>query len=716
MPQLYWTSSFPAVLLILLAAMAVALAFWYYRRTLPPLSRKQRTVLLILRSSALFFLFFLLGKPILTAVWHFVEKPRIVLLLDNSKSMRFYENNAAKVQEFLRLPEWQGLMERAALEVYTFGAHVRAHTFSELDTLAFDDDATRMSAAFQHIRQQYAGTKLHSVMLVSDGNSTDEGSPLYDALQCGVPVYTLGVGDTLAWKDVLLKRVVTNEICYSGKRVPVNVVLHSSGCNGEKVDVSLRNDSGVVTTQSLTLGRGEQDYSVTLFFVPQGEGIQKYTVTVSSVKDEISQKNNSAAFFIKALKTKVNVLFIAGAPSPDVAFFRRTIDADSSYQLTFLVQQPSGTLRPQLSRNMLQNVNCIVLAGYPTQSSAISELQILQNYCSREPKPMFVLGSRIMDFQKLGMICSYLPAEVRVLQTSEQTVFAAVSERMQFHPVVNVKSENGTFDLWSKLPPIFLLPSSVTIKEGSLVLLNATVRNTIIQPLVLARRGSAAKSILVLGYGVWRWKMLSQESEAAGIAYESFVRNSLQWLTTLEDEKRIRIQPFRRIFAAGDEIVFQAQLYDENYRTIDNADITVAISKGKDVYECVLTSLGNGQYEGSLQSLPSGEYRYRARATVQNILLGQSEGVFSVGEAQEEFLRTTMNQQLLQQLAVRTGGAFLPIAEGKKFFGQFAQLPLNSREYERTVEYDLTISPWILSLVLFLFACEWFLRKRYGLL
>jgi p-aminobenzoyl-glutamate transporter AbgT len=76
-----------------------------------------------------------------------------------------------------------------------------------------------------------------------------------------------------------------------------------------------------------------------------------------------------------------------------------------------------------------------------------------------------------------------------------------------------------------------------------------------------------------------------------------------------------------------------------------------------------------------------------------------------------------MNVQLLRQLAVRSGGAFLLPSE-------LAQLPsllkghasFVSRDVRNVRERELWNWPYMLAAVVALFATEWFVRKRNGML
>jgi hypothetical protein len=88
-----------------------------------------------------------------------------------------------------------------------------------------------------------------------------------------------------------------------------------------------------------------------------------------------------------------------------------------------------------------------------------------------------------------------------------------------------------------------------------------------------------------------------------------------------------------------------------------------------------------------------------------------------VGELDLEFQDTRMNVQLLRQLAARTGGEFyLPSELPRLRTALAARASFAPREVRHAHERELRNWPYALALVVLLFAVEWFVRKRHGML
>ena len=60
------------------------------------------------------------------------------------------------------------------------------------------------------------------------------------------------------------------------------------------------------------------------------------------IQGELTEKNNERSFFIKILKSKLRVLLLAGAPSPDVSAIRQALTEDDHFTIQAFVQKNSN--------------------------------------------------------------------------------------------------------------------------------------------------------------------------------------------------------------------------------------------------------------------------------------------------------------------------------------------------------------------------------------
>jgi len=238
-----------------------------------------------------------------------------------------------------------------------------------------------------------------------------------------------------------------------------------------------------------------------------------------------------------------------------------------------------------------------------------------------------------------------------------------------------------------------------------------------VDPFIVARSAPRGKSLVILGYGLWRWKMLGVGVPGGEHVLDSFLSNALRWLTAREDARRVRVAPVQESFSSGNPVEFRAQVYDESLQPVDEAQVQVSLRvKGQPV-QVLLTPKGTGQYEGTFEGLPEGTYQYDASATVGGRLVGTDRGTVTVEESAVEFLRTTMDRQLLQLVAQRSGGKFYDAEELQNLQRDIQALSiLKPVELSQTSELRLMSVEWMLALVILLLSVEWLIRKRNGML
>ena len=725
MPDLHLSLSFSAVLLGIAAVVAFLLAWFVYRVTVPPVPRTVKSILTVARWLALFFLILFIGEPLLSFLNRTVQEPTTLILVDDSRSMTMKDRSGERRSTLLNALQSSELREVASagdVRHALFSADTRILESFSPDSLTLAGDGTDIAAALNEVRAFTQTSNIQAVVLISDGNVTAGSSPVYEAEELGLPVFTIGIGDTSEQRDVLVRKVLTNAITYVGNTVPVHATLKSSGFNGERVEVTLRDANAVLDRKVFTLQGGTREYTVPLSMTPQAEGMQKFTVEVSRLRDELTYENNRHSFFTKVLKSKMRVLIIAGAPGPDVAFVRRALAADPNIEVQSFIERGGGQFyEGTLSPAALQDAECLVLVGFPGAQSSASALAAV-NDAANSGKPVFFLPSRALDIAKLRLLESHLPFSVQGGSADEFQAFVVVPEAQRNNALLKL-SKGDNIDAWSKLAPVFKLQMNFRAKPEADMLATTRIQNfPTNEPFIVSRNVNRRKSLALLGYGVWRWTMLAETTTNASTLLEEFLSNAVRWLTTREDDRRVRVLPVKENFGGQDPVEFTGQVYDENYKPVDNAEVTVTIQRSgaqgnASQTELTLSPVGNGQYEGALESLDEGDYRYTAGVRYNSKAADEDRGTFSVGGLNVEFQETRMNKDLLEQLAARTGGTYHQPDDVEDLAAEIAALPnFQQRELVRSEDVELWNRSWMLGLVVGLFSVEWFIRKRNGML
>lgn len=708
------------LVVLLLAAALIAAAFLFYRYTLPPLPRLRRVTLSAIRSVALVLMLLIFFEPILRLVRTDEQAAALAVLVDNSQSMTIptARNKASEIPRLLNGNDFRHLPSGAALKLHFFAAKLGQEQSSLPDSVRFDGETTDLSAALAGLKEEIARGNIRGVVLISDGNYTAGRNPLYDAEGLGIPIFTVGVGDTGEQKDILVEKVVSNAIAYAETRVPVDVTIKSSGYSDQNVEVTLSEGPSLVDRAVLRVTEGTHEYPLRMYIEPKEEGAKKYTVSVSRLPGELTEKNNSRSFFVKVLRSKLRILLLAGAPTPDLPAVRQALVEDGHFRLTSFVQKSQNEFyEGPFSRAALDSADCLVLIGFPTQASSAAILQQVAETIDRDKKPLMFINSRMTDYSKLQRLEPFLPFGWAGVSQNEALVGAAIPAARKNHPLVALQG-NATEETWQQLPPIYRSQTTFRAKPESEVLASMTFQNVILaEPLILTRNITGQKSYAITGQGVWRWRLLVQDDTRTANFFPLLMGNVVRWLTTKEDQKRVRISPLKEIFTTAEPVEMTGQIYDEQLRPEDDAEVIVELEHGKDKTRFPLNAVGNGRYEGSLDGLPEGDYTFAGNATAGGAVLGEDRGKFSVGQVNVEFLQTKMNKQLLEQLAFQTGGKYYDIdAAGGLPRDLASAVKLEPKEIVNTSEIELWNWKYLGAVIIVLLAVEWFVRKRSGML
>jgi hypothetical protein len=225
------------------------------------------------------------------------------------------------------------------------------------------------------------------------------------------------------------------------------------------------------------------------------------------------------------------------------------------------------------------------------------------------------------------------------------------------------------------------------------------------------------RSLSVLGYGIWRWKMLSPRGGDPEHLFDLFISNAVRWLTAVDDERTFRVAPSRDVFSSLEAPTFRAEVYDEGMRPVSDARVSVSVVGEGRSFTSDLAPFDNGQYEASFDVLPPGTYAYTSTAMIGSERVGADSGSFDVGGLQAEFLETRLNRDLLRSIAFRTGGAYVDlhtVDDLRPALDSLVRWESMSRSSATTVE--LWFHPWVLASLVLLLTAEWLFRKRWGML
>jgi hypothetical protein len=690
---------YPAWFLIFCALLGLgyALLLYYRDTTFREQSKNLHRWLGLLRWLSVTLLSALLLSPLLKSFFTETKKPVVVLAQDHSESVTSDLNGDA-LERYKQ--DWGGL--KAALsedyEVHelAFGDQVREGVNFE-----FKDKISNFSELLRGIYDLYGGQNLGAVVLASDGIYNEGSNPAYADAPLSAPVYTVALGDTTPKRDLLVKRVFHNKIAYLGDRFTIQIDLAATNLAGQQtvVNVSKSTDSGPKQLQSIPVTLAGNDFFATKEIQLEADeaGVVSYVISAAALPGEASTANNRREIFIDVLDARQKILLLANSPHPDLSALKTTLETNKNYQVTSAYINDPGLDAGKYDFVVLHNL-----------PSATNDCAGLLNTLNTKRIPRFFIAGMQAGYAALGRAQSLVSLQSDGSQSDEvqgrvSPQFAAftlsprvLEELPKFNPMTSAFGNFGA------------------TPQAQVLLRKRIGKVDTDQPLLAVGETDGIKTGLLLGEGLWRWRLFDYLQHQNHEIFDELVGKTVQYLSLKEDKRKFRVTLDKNIFNENEAVTFGAELYNDNYELINDPDVALSV-RNRDGKEFTYTfnKLGKG-YSLNAGILPVGNYTYKSTVNFNGQSLAY-EGRFSVQPIEIELFETTANHAVLRQLSTKFGGETL-------FPAQLATIAekIKTNETVKPVIYQtaqtnpLINLKWIFALLALLLAGEWFLRRYFG--
>lgn len=684
-----------------------------------------------LRIAAAAVLLAILSEPASRMLQERTESPGVAVLVDTSASMGLTDGQGRRNEiraAVLSGDALNAIKTRYRVHSYRFAEDLAPLPEGEADSLRTDGAGTDIGAALSFLENGSRAGRFAAAILVSDGNFTVGRDPLRVAEDLDLPLYTVGIGDTTDVRDIGISHLTVNEVAYAGSNVPVEVVVGARGYDRVRVPVTLREGDRILRSEEITLDGREGDRTVVFHVVPDTVGLHRYQVEVPELDGEITEKNNRRGFTIKVLKSGLRVLYVEGAPRADVGFLRRTLEKDASLEVTSIVFRPDGATYPEpmpASRTDWFSYDLVIL-GSVDYERIRPWAHFLVSFVEERGGGLIAFGGP-RSFEMGGYagtpVGNMMPFGIAAAargMTGKNFVPALTADG-RAHPITRLDDDPAESERsWTELPPLPGMNQVGPAKPGATVLARnpawRTERGD--APAIAEHRYGQGRVLGIAAQGLWRWDLMMWGSGGTNAAYERFWNNAVRWITVREGSRRIRVASDKLRYRDGETIRFDGQIYDESYRPVEEADVSVTVRSEQEDADALRLDLsstgqGHGRYAGRLQFLPAGAYSFEAAAALNGRPMGTDRGEFVVGEAGAEFERTRMNRALLVQLADMTGGRFYLPSETERMADE---VDLDEITVQETRTFTLWDHPAVLILLVGLLAVEWLMRRYTGMI
>ena len=655
-------------------------------------SKRTNQFLFALRTVVVFFIAFLLLGPILRLITNEYEKPSWVFLIDNSSSVGEVMDSVAQTRLGSALDKTKTDIESAGYEVKW-----KDLTGNEIAQIKASATASDLNKGIQNIVHEFEGKNLAGVVLVSDGIYNSGASPLYTPVR--VPIYSVGLGDTTARMDLVLKNVAFNKVAYQGNRFPLKAQVLVQGIENQDVLVTIMKDGKALVNQNKNTGsKSLVDFDFQLDAVDKG--IQRYDISIKPLAQESNLRNNAMSVFIDVVDGKKKIVLIAPAPHPDIKALRAVVEKNSNYE--FVVHIP-GVAEAD--------------AAYLKPGGA--ELFIFHQAVDQASKTMAIFNS---IYKGSASILLMIGNQTNLRQLAANKVpiqFEFNGQWDDVTPIINNEfrdfgfSEN-TNGVFARYPPVQVPFGKFTYPPKAKVLLYQRIGSvTTDRPLLLTWEEDNQKIAALIGEGLWRWRLSEFADNGNTVMFDDLFSKLVQYLSTLEDKRKFRSFALQNEFSDSEPVVIESQVYNDLFELVYGNTIQLQLrdEQGKVSNYSYTTSPGGSRYR--MGGLKEGVYRFKA-TTKLNDKTEEVNGQFLVKAQNMEAQNLTADFGLLRKLSSETGGKFYKADALASLAVDVSKTKAASLIHSDETFNQLINLKWVFFLLLALISAEWFLRKYLG--
>jgi len=676
--------------LIVCLAAGFLYAFVLYRKPVQWSSNVRKT-LFGLRWLVVFIIAALLVNPLIRYLNSLIEKPVLVLAVDNSKSIGLVNQSQAEseVNALVQSLQNQLLGKQVELQVSTFDGQLAADS-----SIRFNHKTTDLSALLQGVESQVENRPVAGVMLISDGVFNQGSSPLY--YNFSFPVHAIGVGDTSVKRDISVAGLSYNKTVYKGFKYPVKAEIRHSGFGGKNIEVLIKNGSILLERKTLILQTGKSLAQVDFLLDAKEVGFQKLDIEVLPQEGEFTQANNKRTAFVEVIENKDKILLVASAPHPDLKAIRAALDGEDNLELVLHI--------PGITTFLPAAYNLVIAYQAPDLSNSVSGVVSEQ---AAKKVPVWYIAGQQTNLNALAGILKIAKLQPKGFQNDK--VNASLNQSFRLF-----NTESDWQKTMEKLPPIESPYVDLQPIGNTEVLFYQKIGSaTSPKPLLLMGENEGLKQALLLGEGIWQWRIQEFAQTETQEVFDNWLKKTIRFLLTRNDGRRFRVVPVVNEIFETERLSFEATMLNRLYEPGFNVpfNLTLQTENGKPLPFTFTPTETNSRFD--VGYLPPGLYKYTATANLE----GSTEkvsGQVLVKELQLEELNTTADFALLKEMANKNGGRFFNINDNKNI----ADFLVNA-DYKGTIRSseelkELVKLKWLLALILALLTLEWVVRKYAG--
>ncbi len=671
-------------ILLIIAAVAIAITIAAFQYIYKARNKKKNILFLaFLRFLSVFILLLLIINPAFKQNTYYIEKPTLVVAIDNSSSIKYLNKDQDVKNLASEIRKNEKLNDRFDIAYYSFSDNLK-----DSISLTFDKKQTNISKSLDELDQIYKNT-IAPILIITDGNQTYGKDYQFESSKYKQSVYPVIVGDTISLLDTKIEQLNVNRYAYLKNKFPVETILTYSGKADINTIFQVKSGTNVVFSQPVSFSEQKKSNIINFTLPANRVGVNQYSAVLAPLDTEKNTINNTKTFAVEVIDQKTNVLLISDIIHPDLGAIKKSIESNERRSITIVK---------------------------PSENKDFNDYQLIILY---QPNTRYRQVYEDLNTQKKNYLTITGPKTDWVFLNKIQNKYTQEITRQTEYYLPRFNNNYGAFLLedigFNNYPPLLGTFGETRLNTNHDPIVYKTISNIETDEVLLTTiEQNGIREAVLFGEGIWRWRAQSYLDSKKFNSFDEFFGKLVQYLAS--NKRKSRLNTIAESFYYGNaSIIVKAEYFTKNYEFDRRGNLRIILkNKETEASQTIPMLLKNNTYDVDLSNLQAGNYDYTVTVLGENIT---HSGSFAILEynVEQQFLNADVTK--LRHVATNTKGKAYYLNQKDSIINEL----LEDKRYQaiqKNKENVVSLLDWkfLLTILLLLLTVEWFVRKYNGLI
>ena len=606
------------------------------------------------------------------------------------------------------------------------------------------------------------GGPIAGIVLISDGRQT--GGLDYEvaaevAAEAMIPVYAVGMGSDHVQPNLKLVDVEAPQRVHPGNKFTLTGFVQALGTNRTSVTVELyagdANGQGEIKEdeQVVSVGTSGEAVPVKFELTPEEQGIRQYRVRVQPIDGEIEKNDNEKTAKVEIIDKKTKVMLLAGGPHRDFIFLRNQLFRDkeeTTVDVLLQSAQPGSSQDadevlvkfPEVADELFE-YDCIVAFDPDWEALDENQVELLERWVAEKAGGLIVVAgpvhtpdwsSRPRGDARLDRIKALYPVAFYYQGSATLSLgrfggdkpwpltFTPDGQTAEFLWLAD--DADTSREILDEFAGVFGYYAVKDPKPGARVYARFSDPDTKIDgdlPIYMAGHFyGSGRVFFMASCEMWRIRELDDTY------FETFYTKLIRWAAEgriLRDSSRGVLLVDKDRAVVGDQVAVRAILQDAQHRPLSQSEVkAVLVQPDRSRVELTLPAVKDAARQGTFAQqftiLQEGDYSIQLQHPDSPEQVLQREVRSQIPKLETQ--RPERNDQLLQTIAERTGGAYyvgMNAALNRSGGGPGLVSSIVPRDQSTILpgtpdrQFEQLLMTWLMGMICGVLCLEWLIRR-----